>query len=213
MLFYGTLSSGLGFQPYAEMAQRPSIQLVIGGALGPVAAVFSAIGMGLFYLTLQSANRWLAGTTALLLAFTMLIGGSYHAVYTVFGFAAKIADHTVREQLMASVTALRDTIYYPMYAAGISGTALTYGLGLWKKTQFPRWLLVLLPTTLSLASSLLHSYFLLLPAPFGGLIRGGWINGSFVLFFGIATVVFWRARAQESPGAPVVSHDSTSVLE
>jgi hypothetical protein len=197
MLFYGTLSSGAGFHPYVEMAQRTSMQLVIGGALGPVAALFSAIGMGLFYLTMGSGNRRLAGTVAILFAVTMLIGGSYHAVYTVFGFAAKIADPAVREQLMDAVTTLRDTIYYPMYAAGISGTALAYGLGLWKKTQFPRWLLVLLPTTLSLASSALHNYFLLLPAPVGGLIRGGWINASFVLFFGVATIAFWRARTLE----------------
>jgi hypothetical protein len=197
MLFYGTLSSGAGFHPYVEMAQRPSMQLVIGGALGPSAAILSAVGMGVFYLTLQSASRSLAGTTAILLAVMMLIGGSYHAVYTVFGFAAKIADHTVRDQLITAVTSLRDTISYPMYAAGTAGTALAFALGLWKRSQFPRWLLILLPTTLSQVGSVLHSYLLLLPAPIGGMIRGGWINGSFVLFFGVATVVFWRARARD----------------
>lgn len=198
MLFYGTSSSGAAFHPYFEMAQRPLGQLVIGGAIGPIAALFSAIGMGLFYLTLESGNRPLASTVAVLLAVMMLIGGSYHAVYSCFGFASKVADGTVREMLITQVASLRDVISYPMYAAGIAGTALAYFLGLWKKTHFPRWLLIFLPTTLSMASSAFRTYFLKVPAPIGGIIRGGWINGSFALFFAIATYVFWHSEALDN---------------
>jgi len=66
--------------------------LVIGGALGPVAALFSVCGMGIFYLTLKAGGRKLAFTAATLLAVMMLIGSSYHAVFTVFGFASKVGD-------------------------------------------------------------------------------------------------------------------------
>jgi hypothetical protein len=204
MLFYGTLSSGAAFHPYLEMAHRPLVQLVIGGALGPIAALFSAIGVGLFYVALEPGSRPLAYAVGVLLAVMMLIGGAYHAVYTVFGFASKVADESVRETLITQVTSLRDTISYPMYATGIAGTALTYFLGLWKKTQFPRWLLVFLPTSLSMASSAVPGYFLAIPAPFGGIISGGWINGSFLLFFAIATCVFWHSetsRVQKSPSS------------
>jgi hypothetical protein len=200
MLFYGTWSSGAALHPYLEMARRPVVQLVIGGALGPVAALFSALGMGLFYLTLEPGNPKLAKSVAVLLAVMMLIGGSYHAIYTIFGFASKVTDETARAMLITQTTSLRDTISYPMYAAGIAGTLLAYWLGLWKKTHFPRWLLLFLPTTLSMAGSAFRSYFLLIPAPIGGIVRGGWINGSFILFFVIATFVF---RSSKTPAIPL----------
>jgi hypothetical protein len=203
MLFYGSWSSGADFHAYREMAERPAAELVIGGALGPVAALFSALGMGIFFLTLELGGRKLAATSAVLLAVMMLIGGSYHAVFTCFGFASKVAEQATRGALLAQVASLRDTISYPMYVSGLAGTALVYLLALWKKTRFPRWLLILLPTTLSMADDAFRRFFEMIPTPFGGIIRGGWINGSFLLFFAIATCVFWRRRigwdAEASP--------------
>jgi len=192
MLFYGNWSSGADFHAYREMAGRSPEWLVVGGALGPVAALFSAFGMGIFYLTLKSANRKLAGAAGVLLAVMMLIGASYHAVFTVFGFASKVADQATRATLIAQIASLRDTISYPMYVSGLAGTGLVYFLGLWRKTRFPRWLLLFLPTTLSLASDAFRGLSAMIPAPVGGVILGGWINGSFVLFFAIAACVFWR---------------------
>jgi hypothetical protein len=192
MLFYGSWSSGADFHAYRQMAQRAQAQLVIGGALGPVAALFSAFGMGVFFLTLKPASERLASAAAVLLAVMMLIGASYHAVYTCFGFASKVAEHTVREALLMQIADLRNTISYPMYASGLAGTALVYFLALGKKTLFPRWLLIFLPTTLSMASDIFRNLFMRIPAPLGGIFRGGWINGSFVMFFAIATYVFWR---------------------
>jgi hypothetical protein len=192
MLFYGNWSSGADFHAYREMAQRSQIRLVVGGALGPVAALFSSFGMGIFFWTLKPASRKLASAATLLLAVMILIGASYHAVYTCFGFASKVAEQTVRETLLTQIADLRNTISYPMYASGLAGTALVYFLALGRKTLFPRWLLIFLPTTLSLASDAFRSLFVAIPAPLGGIIRGGWINGSFALFFAIATCVFWR---------------------
>ncbi|MBV9033571.1 MAG: hypothetical protein JO182_03670, partial [Acidobacteriaceae bacterium] len=190
MLFYGNWVSGAEFHPYSEMAARSLPLLIAGGAIGPVAALFSACGMGIFYWTLESGSRKWARTAAVLLAVMMLIAGSYHALYTCLGFAVKVTDKMARETLLMQVTSLRDAVYYPTCAMGAAGTALVYLLALSKKTRFPRWLLILLPTTLSLASSAFRSYFLTIPAPIGGIVRGGWINGSFVLFFTIATYVF-----------------------
>lgn len=198
MLFYGNWSSGAAFHAYREMAERPLAQLVIGGALGPVAALFSAFGMGIFYLTLESGGQKLACTAAVLFAVMMLIGGSYHAVYTDFGFASKVAEQTARETLVMQVASLRNAISYPMYATGVAGTVLVYLLALWKRTRFPRWLLIFLPTILSMASSAFRGYVVLIPAPVGGIILGGWINGSFLLFFAVATCVFWQFDMRDS---------------
>jgi hypothetical protein len=192
MLFYGDWSSGADFHAYHTMAERPVAELVIGGALGPVAALFSAFGIGIFYLTLESGGRKWAFATAVLLAVMMLIGSSYHAVFTIFGFASKVAEPEPREALLAQIASLRNTISYPMYASGLAGTAFVYWIALWRKTRFPRWLLLFLPTTLSMAGGTFRCVILRIPAPLGGFLRGGWINSSFVLFFTIATWVFWR---------------------
>lgn len=192
MLFYGSWSSGADFHPYQQMAQRSTELLVLGGAIGPVAALFSALGMGVFALTLEPASQKLANTVAVLLAIMILIGGSYHAVYTCLGFASKLVDPTLRDTVLAQVTNLRTAISYLMYGAGLTATALTYWLALTKNTFFPRWLLLFMPTTLSLLASPLHDALVKIPAPLGSIVRGGWINGSFTLFFALATSVFWR---------------------
>ena len=190
MLFYGSRSSGADFHPYQQMGQRSTDLLVLGGAIGPVAALFSALGMGVFALTLEPASRKLANTAAILLAIMILIGGSYHAVYTCLGFGSKLTDPTLREAILAHVIDLRATISYPMYATGLTATALIYRLALTKRTFFPRWLLLFLPTTLSLLAPPLHDVLVMIPSPFGSIIRGRWINGSFVLFFLLAVCVF-----------------------
>lgn len=178
MLFCATWSSGPAFHAYHEMAQHTTTRLVIGGAIGPLAALFSALGMGNFYLTPESSDHKLARTVTALLAIMMLIGGTYHGVFTCFGFASKVEDQTVREILLTQIASLQDTISYTMYAVGVAATALAHLPILRRRTRFPRWLLIFLPTTLSLASSAFRP--------------GGWINGSFALFFAIATRVFWR---------------------
>jgi len=201
MLFCGSWSSGAEFHCFRVMAERPVAELVIGGALGPLAALFSAFGMGIFYLALASGGRRLAFAASVLLAIMILIGSSYHAVFTVFGFASKVADSATRETLLAQIASLRNTISYPMYASGVAGSAVVYWLALRRKTRFPRWLLLFLPTTLSLASDAFRGFFLAIPAPLGGILRGGWINGSFVLFFAMATLVFWRMDWNSSGGS------------
>jgi hypothetical protein len=188
MLFYGSFSSGAAFHSLAEMAQRPVPILVAGGALGPIASIFSAAGMGFFFFTLASVNRKLALTSALLMAVTMLLGGSYHALFTCFGFAARVADEPTRETLIHQVAGLRDTVGMILYATGLSGTAIVYFLGFSRRAALPRWLLIFLPSTLSLATSVFSGVFAAIPAPIGGIVRGGWINGCFVLFFAIATI-------------------------
>ena len=197
MLFYGTWSSGAAFRPHEQMAELAVRLLVIGGAIGPVAALFSAIGMGVFGITLERGNKRTANVAAALLAIMMLIGGSYHAVYTCLGFASKVIDDSTRQTLLVEVASLRSAIGYPLYAAGLTGTALVYWLALTKKTDFPRWLLLFLPTTLSLTASAFRDYFVMIPAPVGFVIRGGWINGSFALFFVIAALRFWKSPSSE----------------
>jgi hypothetical protein len=194
MLFYGTASSGAEFHAYNEMAKRSIAVLLLGGAVGPIAAIFSAMGMGIFYVTAKAAGARLGAVASSLLAAMMLIGGAYHAVFTNFGFAARVSDATVRETLLLEVGKLWSALSYPMYAVGVLGTIAVYVLVLSGRSGFPRWLLLFLPTVISMTSTVLREYFLMLPAPFGGVVRGGWINGSFVIFFALALWVFWRSE-------------------
>ena len=196
MMFYGTLSSAADFHPLVEMAHRPLSAIVIGGLLGPIAAIFSGFGMGVFYLTTKSGSRRIALAITAALAIMMFTGGAYHAIYAVFGFASRVSDPSIRQNLIAQVASLRNAVSWPMYLAGITGTLLAYFLPFYRKTLFPRWLLILLPTTLSMADSAFRPIFLRIPAPLGSLIRGGWINGSFVLFFAAASLLFWNSPYQ-----------------
>ena len=124
----------------------------------------------------------------------MLVGGAYHAVFTTFGFAAMVADPATRAALTAQIGSLYGFLSGFTYITGIPGTALGYFLALRSRTLFPRWLLILMPTVLSLGGQLFHDWLLMVPAPLGGVIRGGWINGSFVLFFAIASCVFLQIK-------------------
>jgi len=192
MLFYGAWVSGADFHARQQMAAKSVARLVLGGSLGPIAGILYAMGMGIFYIKLAPGGKRLAGAGAGLLAITMLIGGAYHAVFTNFGFAAKVQDAAVRNVLAAQVRSLYDVLSNLTYFTGIPGTLLVYWTALRKRTLFPRWLLLFIPTVLTLVDTVLNPWFLLLPGPWGGLVRGGWINGCFVVFFAVATVVFWR---------------------
>lgn len=191
MTWYGSFSSAAAFHSFQVMAQRSDAVLVAGGAVGPIAALCSACGMAIFYFTLEPASAKLARASAALLAMTILIGGSYHALFAVFGFAQKIGDASLRQTLLSQVALLRNTVGYAMYATGLSGIALVYWLALTRKTHFPRWLLLFTPI-LSQAGWLLDSWFRQIPAPLGSIVVGGWINGTFVLFFALAMGAFWR---------------------
>ncbi|HVO62531.1 MAG TPA: hypothetical protein VMT53_16475 [Terriglobales bacterium] len=110
MLFYGTWSSGAALRPHEQMADRAVGLLVIGGAIGPVAALFSEIGRGVFGITLERGNKGTPNVAAALLAIMMLIGGSYHAVYTCLGSASKVIDDSTRQTLLGDVSSLRSAI-------------------------------------------------------------------------------------------------------
>jgi hypothetical protein len=200
MLFYGAFRSGSDFHPYQLMAGHSATRLIAGGLLGPIASLFSAFGMLLFYLTLKPGSRRLACTASALLAAMILFGGSYHALYTVLGFASQASNGGL--PILQEVTSLRNAIGWPLYICGIAGSLITYWLTLARETLFPRWLLLLLPTTLSLASTAFPKVFHSIPAPLGGIILGGWINGTFVVFFAACVLVFWGGFRQRRDGYP-----------
>lgn len=205
-LFYGAFTSGRDLNPLAIMRGRADWQLLLGGAVGPVAAMLYAVGMLIFFLTLKPVNYWLAAFASLALAAMALIGGAYHAVFTMYGFVGRVDDQTQRALLIGSVRALYNWLASMSYIFGAVGTLTVLILGVRQRGEFPRWLLLLLPTILVVLCLMLTPMFTMIPAPLGGLIRGGRINGSFVLFFALATWVFWSSRENHVPVAvPIAS--------
>jgi hypothetical protein len=180
------------------MATRPDWMLTLGGSIGPIAGILYCLGMSLFYVLLRPAGERLAVAAAALLGATMLVGGSYHAVFMTFGFAAKVADTAIRTRLLDQIGRLFEALSNVAMVTGVLGTVFVYYLALCRRTDFPRWLLIFMPTLLSLGSTLFATALRRLPAPVGGIVLGGWINGSFVLFFSLATFIFCRARRQPS---------------
>lgn len=197
-LFYGTFTGGAEFHSRAVMATRPDWMLILGGSLGPIAGIFYCLGMSVFYVLLRPAGERLAMAAAALLGATMLVGGSYHAVFTTFGFGSKIADAAVRARLLDQIGGLFNALSNVATVLGVGGTGIVYYLALRRRTYFPRWLLIFMPTLLSLGSTFFRTALLRLPAPLGSIITGGWINGSFVLFFTLATICFLPRDRQPS---------------
>jgi hypothetical protein len=197
-LFYGSLTSGAEFHSRAVMATRPDWVLVLGGLLGPIAGILYCMGMSLFYVLLKPTAERLAAAAAFLLGATMLVGGSYHAVFATFGFAGKISDPAASARLLNQIGLLFGSLSNVATVLGSLGTLIVYYLALRGPSRFPRWLLFFMPTLLSLGSTVLHPILIRIPAPVGSVILGGWINGSFVLFFSIATFVFRHDSLSES---------------
>jgi hypothetical protein len=198
-LFCGALTSGAEFHSRTVMATRPDWMLVLGGSLGPIAGILYCLGMTLFYFLLKPAGERLAAAAAALLGVTMLVGGSYHAVFTTFGFAAKVSDLATRARLLDQVGMLFAALSNVAVVLGSMGTLLVFYLVLRGRSHFPRWLLIFMPTLIQLASSVFRPAFNRLPSPLGSMFLAGWINGSFVLFFALATFAFWPRDGQSFP--------------
>ncbi|MEJ7578758.1 MAG: hypothetical protein WKF74_17315 [Pyrinomonadaceae bacterium] len=200
------LPSGHDLNPIAIMQARADWQLLLGGAVGPVAAMFYAVGMSIFFLTLKSVNYRLAAFASLALAAMVLVGGAYHAVFTMYGFVGRVGNQIERELLTGNVRTLYNWLAWMSYACGTLGTLTVLTLGIRRESEFPKWLLPLLPANLVVLCFLLTPAFESLPAPLGGLIRGGRINGSFVLFFALATWAFWSSgESRASAVVPIAS--------
>lgn len=186
MLLYYEAVSGLDYDSTARMSTMPIQRLIAGGILGPIASIFSIIGSYLFYTIFKSVNKSLAIFLFVSFAVLFVFAGSYHALFPNLGFIGRLPESLQTQQLIYVSTYL-NKINTMIYIFGTIGTFILFYLVIFKKSLFPKWMLLFTPTLLILLASLIKNY---IPYPFGAIVYGGWINFCFALFFTICLIYF-----------------------
>jgi hypothetical protein len=210
MLLYGSFHSGAEFPEHSRilMGEIPLLRLMIGGAIGPVAALLYALGFWHVYLAVRDGGKVLAALIFSAFASMMTVGGTYHAGFVTTGLIvrAKNAAHEFDPGVMSTLLDQSDRylllLFRMSFVLGALATIMFLYTVLRKKTSYPKWMILFTPTLLIMTARLaVH-----IPAPVGSILYGGYINLSFLLFFCVSTVVLWTgtrtANARNKHAAP-----------
>ena len=193
MCFYLRPISGADFIADPMMNTVPTDRLIIGGVVGPLAGLLYALGSVMYYLAFQDHNRLLARMVTTLFVVMFVVGGSYHAVYTTYGFVGDGDIYYTAERITGLIKAMQRV----SFVAGVSGSALFIYIVLKYKTVFPKWIIIFTPTFWTLLNGPIAPY---IPYPAGAVVIGGWINLCFIAFFGLCYVLFAREAKRETKG-------------
>lgn len=190
MLLYYEAVSGSEYNSVAVMGTMPVERLIAGGLLGPFASVFSIIGTYICYLIFRSVNKILAKTLFVSFAILFVVAGSYHAVFANYGFIGRLPESLQSQQLLL-LRAYQEALYNAILIFATIWTIILFYLVVFKKSLYPKWMLIFTPTLLILSGQFLKDY---IPYPLGAVIYGGWINLCFMLFFIICFLHFSSKR-------------------
>lgn len=192
MLLYYEPVSGIDYDSTSRMSTMPIQRLIAGGIMGPIASIFSIIGCYFFFLMFKSVNKFLAKILFLSFAILFVFAGSYHAMFPNLGFIGRLPESLQAQQLIYVRTYL-SKINILIYIFGTIGTFILFYLVIFKKSPFPKWMLLFTPTLLILLAGFIKNY---VPYPFGAIVYGGWINLCFALFFTICLLYFRRMNVK-----------------
>jgi len=190
MLLYYEPVSGLEYNSVARMGTMPIERLIAGGLIGPIASVFSLIGGYIFYLVFRSVNKVLAMILFACFAIFFIVAGTYHAMFPNYGFVGRLPELLQPQQLLFIRTYLK-SIYILISICGTFFTLLLFYLVIFKKSLFPKWMLLFTPTLLILMAGFVKDY---IPYPLGAIVYGGWINLCFMIFFIVCLIHFSRRK-------------------
>jgi hypothetical protein len=201
MLLYGLFGSGAEFlNVYKKVTAAASLsRLIVAGIIGPVAAFLYLFGLWHVYRNLEQSGRILAKIILGALTLAIIVGGAYHAFWPAYSLVLKakaaatagaidgleILDNHLREYM--------EKLYLVAEVPGFFGAALLFYAVLFRKTNYPRWMVLLNPGLLMLLEPLAEK----IPAPIGAVIVGGYFNLTFVIFFA-ASLLVTRERRSES---------------
>jgi len=200
MFLYGGFYGGAEFREISRriMSEIPLLRLMIGGAIGPVAAMLYTIGFWHVYLALKEGGKKIAKIVFSGFVSMIIIGGAYHSGFVNIGLVLRAknsvneTDLKIIKTLFIQVLDYLHLLYNISFVFGLVGTILFLYLILFKKTKYPKWIILLTPTLLLLTSHI-ATY---LPAPVGGIIYGGYINLSFLLFFCVSIIILWNGGSK-----------------
>ena len=123
MLLYYEPVSGLDYDSVAVMGTMPINRLIAGGLIGPLASIFSIIGGYLFYTVFKPVNKTLAKVLFACFAIQFIFSGTYHAMFSNFGFVGKLPESSQAQQLVFIRDYLK-SIYNVIFICGTIWTLL-----------------------------------------------------------------------------------------
>lgn len=192
MLLYFTSEPITNFQEeiVPVMGNISPTRLIIGGALGPIAAGLYIIGYYQIYMAIKPQFKTMGKVILAILSFGIIYGGSFHAFFPMLGFMSS----TGSSEALVLAESYSITIFNLMFIPSLLAYLLLTYLILTRKTYYPRWIIAISPFFLFWLSPLVQQ----LPQPFMMIIAGGWSNIIFILFFSISTLTLMKNNYDES---------------
>ena len=174
-------------------------RLMLGGALGPLAATLYALGFTQIFFVLQPRGIVTACISSIGLTAMMIFGSVYHALFAYTGFlSSAIHKEGLRtwrgySDLVSVHRAYLQYVYRWAAVSSLAGSA-AFAVAVSSQTDddalaYPRWLAFLVPAMSAPIKLLLKRYGV------GGLVLvGGLTNLWNFLFFACATYTVWCDR-------------------
>lgn len=186
MLLYYEPVSGLDYDSVVRMSAMPISRLIAGGLIGLIASIFSMVSAYIFYIVFRPVSKVLATILFVSLAIEFIISGTYHAMFSNFGFVGRLSE-SLQTQQISFIRTYLNSIYSLIFICATIWTLLFVYLIIFKKSILPVWILFFTPTLLILLAGTIKNH---IPYPFGAIIYGGWINLCFMLFFIVCLILF-----------------------
>ncbi|MGA2822288.1 MAG: DUF6796 family protein [Bacteroidales bacterium] len=186
MCLYGHFGSGSDAISRLIITNESDTRIVIGGFIGPIAAILYCVGFFSVYLMIAPRSRMLAVVIAGGAAAMMVIGGAFHAMWSIRALLIKAGlssgDYqAVYDQIKDYTLLLYNTM---LTGAAVVSVLLLFAV-LSGRSLYPRWSVVVNPGILLLLKPLAH----FVPAPLGAIVSGGYLNLVFVVFFSVSILV------------------------
>lgn len=150
-------------------------RLYIGGILGPISAFIYL--MGFYHIVLFSKNEFLIFSYICFFvnSFGIVLGGAYHSHCAYLGLLSRY-DNKEMFNSFIDYLKLQAKILYPILALGSLLLALLFILNF---TIFPRFMFLFSPIVLIMFIKVVGK----LPKGFHMIIRGGWTNLIYVIYY------------------------------
>jgi hypothetical protein len=186
MCLYGHFGSGGDAISKVVITKESDTSIVVGGFIGPIAAILYCVGFFSIYAMISPRNRMLAIVVAGGAAVVMVIGGTYHAMWSIRAFLIKAGLSSGNYQgLYNQIRDYMSLFYNTMFAGAELVSLLLLFAVLSGRSLYPRWSAVVNPGILFLLRPLAD----LIPAPLGAIVSGGYLNLVFVVFFSVSVLV------------------------
>ena len=207
-LLYGGFYGGAEFGTVSReiMSRISNARLMAGGVLGPIEAGLYIVGFRHMFLALKPGGKIPAAITFGGLSWAVILGsGAYHSAFVFRGLLLRaqnvLADPQVAwfRSLTADTLQYMHLLYNVMFVTGLAATVTFLWLILFRKTLYPRWMVLFVPTLWVLVLPPVTRH---IPAPLGGMLHGGSMNLSFLLYFTVSTFLLWKTGTEKENERP-----------